>query len=62
MNYIKYSIDYNKKEKQYYINKTLYKNNIPVAFKGIYNGSKHECNKYCNENNIKLKEKIVLPS
>ena len=60
--YIKYSIEYHKKDKTYYVWKTLYRNNVPTCFRGIYNGSKNLCLKYCKENKINLKEKILLPS
>lgn len=60
--YFKYSIEYHKKDKCYYVWKTLYKCGISTCYKGIYHGNKAQCLKFCKDNNIKLKEKIILPS
>ena len=51
---------YHRKEKIYYLWKTLYKDNTPVAFKSICHGSHYDCLKYSNENKLKLKEKIYI--
>ena len=56
--YIIYNIKYSKTDKIYYVWKTLYKDNIPVAFTHIFAGSRYSCIKNANQNNLKLNEKL----
>lgn len=60
--FIKYNINYHKKDKCYYLWKTLLSNEIPLAFNHIYAGTRYQCIKYAKENKIKLNELIKLPS
>lgn len=56
--YIIYNINYHKKDKIYYLWKTLYNNNVPVCFNHIFAGSRYSCIKYANQNSLKLSEKV----
>lgn len=58
LKYIIYNIKYHKNDKIYYVWKTLYKDNSPVAFTHIFAGSRYSCIKYANENKLELNTKI----
>lgn len=56
--YIIYNIKYNKHDDIYYLWKTLYKKDVPVAFTQVFAGSRYSCIKYANENKLELNIKV----
>lgn len=60
LKYIIYNIKYNKHDNIYYLWKTLYKKDTPVAFTHIFAGSRYSCIKYANQNNLKLNDKVSM--
>ena len=55
-----YNIEYSKNNRTFYIWKTLYKNNIPLAFTHVYSGTKRQCEVYARKNKIKLDKEIPI--
>lgn len=54
------NIEYSKRNNTFYIWKTLYKNDIPVAFTHLFNGTKRQCEVYAKKNKIKLDKELPI--